>query len=104
MRNEAVKSLRKLAERDWAEAQALLGECCYLGKGTSENNEEALHWFRLARKNGCKRAGDLPADMNEFGHGLAADREGARRLRMEVAKASPQFPFASRHKIGDDGL
>ncbi|HNV69986.1 MAG TPA: tetratricopeptide repeat protein [Candidatus Ozemobacteraceae bacterium] len=104
VREEAVKSLRVLAEREWAEAQALLGECCYMGKGMPENNAEALKWFRLAIQNGCWRAGNNLADMYEYGHGVPENREEAVRLRMQAAKSSPAHPYASRHKIGDDGL
>ena len=46
--SETVRQYRKAAERGCAGAQARLGECCFIGKGTDQNKKEAVRWFRKA--------------------------------------------------------
>ena len=45
---EAVRWLRKAADRDYADAQVLLGSCYVLGYGVTINYKEALELFRKA--------------------------------------------------------
>jgi len=75
---EAVKWLRKAAERGFAPAQNNLGMCCQHGVGTEQNEAEAAKWFSKAAEQG-----DAPAQYNigcccEKGEGVAQDIHQAR--------------------------
>ena len=53
---EAVKWVRKAAERGDAEAQYVLGRCYSLAVGISEDREEAIKWYRKAAIQGHEEA------------------------------------------------
>ncbi|MDO4221785.1 MAG: tetratricopeptide repeat protein [Akkermansia sp.] len=54
--SEAVKWLRKAAERNHAEAQFRLGQLYLAGTGVDMNRLEAAKWFRLAANQGHENA------------------------------------------------
>ena len=48
----SIEALRARAERGDAEAQFMLGERHFLGKGVPQNEREAAKWYRLAAEQG----------------------------------------------------
>lgn len=65
------------AELGDAAAQTSLGDLHYYGRGVSQNNAEALRWYRLAAAQGHARAQANLGFAYEVGHGVARDRAQA---------------------------
>ena len=53
---KAVKIARKLAKRNNAEAQNLLGICYFYGYGVEQSYDEAVKWWKKAAEQGHEEA------------------------------------------------
>jgi hypothetical protein len=67
------KSMLKKAEQGNAETQYALGAMYQLGKGVSENDNEAFKWTRLAAIQGYAKAQNNLGYMYDMGEGVAQD-------------------------------
>ena len=59
---------------------AFMGDCNYLGKGTSENNNEAYRLYSLAADLGCGLGYYGKGMCTNFGYGVKKDQDAAREL------------------------
>ena len=90
----ATEEDRRLAEQGDADAQALLAEVYYNGRGVRRDYEEALRWARLAAEQGNVRGQSLLGAAYYSGNGVARDpAEAARwaRLAAEQGDAGGQM-------------
>ena len=79
----ATEEDRRLAEQGDADAQALLAEVYYNGRGVRRNYGEALRWARLAAEQGNVRGQSLLGAAYYSGNGVARDpAEAARWARL----------------------
>ena len=68
-----VVEIRKRAGRGNAHAQNSLGWCYESGIGVTQNNAEAVKWFRLAADPGNPSSRRILASCYEFGEGVPED-------------------------------
>lgn len=61
------------AKNDSVEAQMVLGDCYYAGRGVAKDYKEALKWYKLAAKNGSAEAYNNIGQCYLNGHGVKRD-------------------------------
>jgi TPR repeat protein len=91
------KNFFKHAEQGNAEAQNLLGEMYFLGKGVTQDYQEAAKWYRKAAEQGRANAQYNLGFMYENGQGVKQDyQEAAKWYR----KAAEQGDAYARNLLG----
>lgn len=63
--SEAIKCYKKAAEKGYAEAQYLLGDCYKNGLWVEQDSTEAVKWFRKAAGQGYEAAQDKLSKLGE---------------------------------------
>jgi len=69
----SIADIRELADQGSAGAQLLLGLWYATGRGVTEDDEEAVRWFRMAADQGVARAQYSLGLMYANGHGVPRD-------------------------------
>ena len=102
-RQRATEEDRRLAEQGDADAQALLAEVYYNGRGVERDYAEALRWARLAAEQGNVRGQSLLGVAYYGGNGVDRDpAEAARwaRLAAEQGDAGGQVVLGALYLNG----
>ena len=97
-RKKSNEFLIYAAEKDYDEAQILLGTRHANGYGFEKSFEKAFYWFQTAARNGNNEAKGYLATMYQFGDGCKQDLEKASywaKLGAEGGDANSQFVYAS---------
>ena len=68
--SEAIKWLKKAAEKDFAKAQCNLGDCYYFGYGVEQSYTEAVKWYKKAAEQEYAQAQYNLGDCYYFGYGV----------------------------------
>jgi len=107
---DIIKNFFKLAEQGNAEAQNLLGEMYFLGKGVKQDYQEAAKWYRKAAEQGDANAQYNLGFMYENGQGVKQDyQEAAKWYRMaakwyrkaaEQGRANAQYNLGFKYRNG----
>ncbi len=82
---EALKWMRKAAEKGLKEAQSSLGDKYYDGRGVKQDLTEAAKWFRLSADQGYAAAQGVLGELYETGRGVPEDKREALRLYLLAA-------------------
>jgi len=108
-----IKNFFKLAEQGNAEAQNLLGEMYFLGKGVKQDYQESAKWYRKAAEQGGANAQYNLGSMYENGQGVKQDyQEAAKWYRMaakwyrkaaEQGRANAQYNLGFMYRNGKGG-
>ena len=83
---EAVKWLRKAAEKGHPESQGMLGLCYFKGEGVAVNYAEAVKWFRKAAEKGRPESQTMLGMCYLNGEGVAADKTEAVKWLWKAAE------------------
>ncbi|PNX49577.1 MAG: hypothetical protein BV456_08800, partial [Thermoplasmata archaeon M8B2D] len=81
-----IKNFFRHAEQGNAEAQNLLGEMYFLGKGIKQDYQEAAKWYRKAAEQGRANAQYNLGFMYENGQGVEQDYQEAAKWYCKAAK------------------
>ena len=101
--DDSFSSTKALAEQGDAIAQAELGFMYFEGKGVSENETEAVKWFRLAAEQGVAGAQHWLAMMLSIGVGVPENHTESRkwfRLAAEQGHTGAQLQLGNRYAFG----
>jgi len=82
-----IKNIVKHAEQGNANAQNLVGEMYFLGKGVKQDYQEAAKWYRKAAEQGDANAQYNLGFMYENGQGVIQDRKEAAKWYRMAAEA-----------------
>lgn len=108
--DEAIKWLAKAAAQDHAQAQYLLGNAYYQGKGTRKNTTKAKKWLKRASKLKHKKAKSL---LNKI---VTAEKDADKiaklkkspayqyRIKAEQDDKEAQFKLGELYNIGGKGI
>ena len=99
----SIEALRARAERGDAEAQFMLGERYFLGKGVPQNEKEAAKWYHLAAEQGHAQAQYELGVMYDNGQGVPQnDKEATKwfRLAAEQGIAEAQYNLGVMYALG----
>jgi TPR repeat protein len=92
---EAVKWLRRAAEKEHAGAQVELGEMYDLGEGVPKDSGEAMKWYHKAAEKGYDIAQFLLGEMYARGEGVTKDpSEAVKWYRKAAEQDHPYAQFA----------
>ena len=92
-----IKNIINRAEQGNAEAQNLVGEIYFLGKGVIQDYQEAAKWFSKAAEQGDANAQNLLGEMYSYGEGEKQDyQEAAKWYR----KAAEQRDANAQYNLG----
>ena len=83
---EAVKWLRKAAEKGHLQAQTLIGAFYFQGDGVAEDQAEAVKWFRKAAEKGHPESQTMLGMCYLNGEGVAADKTEAVKWLWKAAE------------------
>jgi len=100
----SIEALRARAERGDAEAQFMLGERYFLGKGVPQNEKEAAKWYHLAAEQGHAQAQYELGVMYDNGQGVPQnDKEATKwfRLAAEQGIAEAQYNLGVMYELGE---
>ncbi len=81
-----IKNIIKHAEQGNAEAQNLVGEMYFLGKGVKQDYQEAAKWYRKAAEQGSANAQYNLGFMYKNGQGVKQDYQEAAKWYSKAAK------------------
>lgn len=101
----AKELLHNAAEQGDANAQYLLGDCYYYGKGVDRNRNKAVEWYSKAALNNYARAQDKLGDCYYFGQGIAQDKRKAIEWYGKAAEQGfprSQIIMGDFYYLGDD--
>ena len=88
---EAVKWLRKAAEKGHLQAQTLIGAFYFQGDGVAVDKAEAIKWFRKAAVQGYPQAQSILGSCYFKGEGVAEDQaEAVKWFRKAAEKGHPE--------------
>ncbi|MDR3182095.1 MAG: sel1 repeat family protein [Planctomycetaceae bacterium] len=96
---EAVKYLRKAADKGIADAQLLLGKCYVLGEGVPEDFEEAAKWYRKAAQQGYAEAQFKLAQLYQTGLGVEEDLTEAAKWYRQAAQQGDEKAKENLKKV-----
>ena len=83
----AFRAVKDLEDEATPEMLAFLGDCCYYGKGTAENNPEAYRLYSLAESRGSAMGAYGLGMCSYFGYGTGADQtKGGQLLKRAVTE------------------
>jgi len=94
---KAVLFFRVAAERGQKEAQRMLGDCYYQGKGVEQDYKVAVNWYFQAAKQGDAEAQKMIGDCYSYARGVPKNREIALDW---YSKAANQNNADAKYKIG----
>ena len=77
---------RKAADQGQADAQYLLGLCCYYGFGVGEDKGQAVKWYRKAAEQGHTNAQYKLGECYYYGDGVRSDRKESKELMKKAAE------------------
>jgi uncharacterized protein len=100
----ALREWHPLAEQGNADAQYNLGVMYRKGEGVTQNDKEAVKWYRLAAEQGNVRAQFNLGLMHHNGDGVVQDYKEAvklYRLAAEQVHATAQFNLGVMYANGD---
>ena len=78
-RDEGIKWLKEAARQGHPEAQHMLGDCYYYGRGTEPDDSQAVQWYRLAVRAGLLKSKHALANCYYTGRGVGQDYREAIR-------------------------
>jgi uncharacterized protein len=102
----ALRSLRPLAEQGNERAQSAVGLMYYKGNGVAQDDQQALHWFRLAAGQGNSEAQFNLGVMYSEAQGVPQDHaEAAKWYRLAADQGNPkaQYNLGLWYANGDGG-
>ena len=92
-----IRNFYKHAEQGNAEAQNLLGEMYFLGRGVGQDYQEAAKWYRKAAEQGDANAQNLLGELYSYDEGVKQDyQEAAKWYR----KAAEQGDANAQYNLG----
>ena len=102
--DESFEATKKAAERGDANAQFFLGDMYDNGRGVSENDAEAVKWYRKAADQGLAEAQLLLGGMYYIGKGVPKDDAEAVKWARKAADQGwgfAQYELGMMHLMGE---
>ncbi|MBQ0023410.1 MAG: sel1 repeat family protein [Prevotellaceae bacterium] len=106
-KKKAFQWCMKSAEQGYAPAQSHLGNCYYIGRGITQNYEQAVYWYRKSAEQGNKTAQYNLGICYYNGRGIAENDKQAVywfRKSAEQGDASAQYALALQYLRGTTGV
>ena len=100
---KVFKYYQKIAKQGNKEAQLIVGECYYKGKGVEQDYREAVRWYRKAAEQGNAFAQNSLGDCYYYGKGVKQNDTEAIKWYQKVAEQGDikaQYNLARRYHDG----
>jgi len=92
-----VDAVRSIAQQGDAEAQGLLARCYFVGEGLSQDQEQAVEWWRKAAEQGAAKAQVMLGVCYACGVGVQKDSKQAAQW---LYKAAVQGDSVAQNRLG----